>query len=264
MRRTLVLGDVHGGRDELCALLDRAAYRPGDDRLVLLGDLLDRGPDPVGCVRLARELGAECVLGNHEEKHLRWRRHEERARREPGYRNPMPALGAVRAAENAALTDDDITWLRSLPVCLDLGDDWVAVHAGFEPGRTLGQQRPDRVLRVRWVDERGEAVPLDRGSLEPPPGARQWSAIWRGPVSVVYGHAVHSHAEPRVDRADGGVECWGIDTGCCFGGRLTALILPGCRVVQVPARRTYASPPRSTASRARAQASSAAAGAREA
>ena len=240
MVRTLVVGDVHGCLLELEELLARASYRKGEDRLVLLGDLMDRGPHPVECVRLARELDAECILGNHEEKHLRWRRHQEREAAEPGYKNPMSPLGEPRATENARLDDADVAWLRALPVCLDLGGGWVAVHGGFEPARSLGEQREDRVLRMRWVDRRGRYLPLKKGSLDRPEGACHWAELWEGPLSVVYGHAVHSLSEPRVDRSASGMSCWGLDTGCCFGGHLTALELPSLRVHRVPARARYA------------------------
>ena len=238
--RTLVVGDVHGCLEELRELLSRASYRRGVDRLVLLGDLMDRGPHPVECVRLAREVGAECILGNHEEKHLRWRRHRDRAAAEPGYKNPMAPMLEPRESENARLDSDDVAWLRSLPVCLDLGDGWVAVHGGFEPARSLGEQKDDRVLRMRWVDGGGRYLPLKKGRLDRPQGARYWAELWEGPLSVVYGHAVHSLSEPRVDRAPSGVECWGLDTGCCFGGHLTALELPSMKVHKVAARARYA------------------------
>jgi len=240
MRRTIVVGDVHGCVDELRELLERVRFRRAEDRLVLLGDLMDRGPSPVECVRLARELDAECLLGNHEEKHLRWRRHVERAAAEPGYRNPMPSMGELREAENARLSPDEIAWLRARPVCVDLGEDWLAVHAGFEPGRPLGEQKENRVIRIRWVDDRGLFMPLKGPmSLDQPPGSRYWAELWEGPLSVVYGHAVHSLEAPRIDRRSSGVTCMGIDTGCCYGGRLTALVLPSLEVVQVQARRQY-------------------------
>src|SRR5512138_2797540 len=114
-RRTIVVGDVHGCLEELDDLLVTAGYTPGKDRLVFLGDLLDRGPDPVGVVRRVRELGAECVLGNHEEKHLRYAAHEARRRDDPGYRNPMRRFDARRAGEHARLTRDDLLWLAGLP-----------------------------------------------------------------------------------------------------------------------------------------------------
>ena len=75
MARTLVVGDVHGCLDELRDLLDAVHYSSAD-RLVFVGDLVDRGPDSVGVVRLAQDLGAVAVLGNHERKHLRYEQHE--------------------------------------------------------------------------------------------------------------------------------------------------------------------------------------------
>jgi hypothetical protein len=73
-----------------------------------------------------------------------------------------------------------------------------------------------------------------------PDGVEPWAARWSGPQSVVYGHMVHDLTTPRIDRPADDVWCYGIDTGCCFGGHLTALILPERRLVQVPAERAYA------------------------
>lgn len=236
--RTVVIGDVHGCLAELDELLARLELRPSD-RLVFLGDLVDRGPDPVGVVRRVRALGAECVYGNHEDKHVRWAAHEARRRAKPDYRNPMSPMQPADAAANAALTQEELAWLSALPTWLDLGDGWLAVHAGLEPARALDEQRRSCVARVRWVDARGRMKGGDDPSV-PPPGTQLWSEVWKGPQSVVYGHHVLGLEAPRVDRPAAGIECWGIDTGCCFGGRLTALVLPERRVVQVAARAAYA------------------------
>jgi hypothetical protein len=72
-----------------------------------------------------------------------------------------------------------------------------------------------------------------------PPDGHLWATRWPGPESVVYGHVVHDLAHPRLDEPRPGVFCYGIDTGCCFGGHLTALILPERQFVQVPARAAY-------------------------
>lgn len=238
--RAIVVGDVHGCLDELDELVRTVEYRPGRDRLVLAGDLVDRGPDPVGVVRRARELGAEAVLGNHEEKHLRYRRHELRCVREPGYRNPMKSMPEERLAQHRALSEDDWRWLESLPAWMRAARGWLVVHAGFEPRWRLAQQRTPVIVRIRDVDESGKYVSSGDPRV-PVPGSVPWATRWAGRENVVYGHNVHGLAEPRVDRAASGVECWGIDTGCVFGGRLTALVLPAREVVQVPARREYVS-----------------------
>jgi predicted phosphodiesterase len=83
--RTIVIGDVHGCLRELEALLERV--RPGGgDALWFAGDLVNRGPDSAEVVRLVRGLGARTVMGNHDHKHVRYRRHlarrEEIAERE--------------------------------------------------------------------------------------------------------------------------------------------------------------------------------------
>lgn len=69
--RFLVMGDIHGCLDEFNELVNKMEYQQGRDRLVLLGDLTDKGPDSLGVVRRARELGAMCVRGNHDDKVIR-------------------------------------------------------------------------------------------------------------------------------------------------------------------------------------------------
>jgi len=237
--RTIIIGDVHGCLDEFQALLDLVSFRRGADRLVSVGDLMDRGPDPVGCVRFAREVGADLVLGNHEEKHLRWRRHEAR-RAATGKKNPMKPFPLIRQEQNQALSEDDINWITAAPLSLDLGGGLIAVHAGLEPAFKF-QDQSNAVIRVRYVDEAGEMVGYADGSLEQPSNTVYWSERWRGPESVVYGHAVHSLAGPRLDEFPGGA-CYGIDTGCVYGGHLTAMIwVPGSQpeFAQVPAAREY-------------------------
>ncbi len=233
-QQTIVIGDVHGCLDELDALLRLLSVTSGE-HLVFVGDLLDRGPDPVGVVRRVRELGARAVMGNHDEKHVRFARHEARRRREPSYRNPMP-LSEERRRQHYSLREDDLAFLAARPTYLRLEPPWVAVHAGFEPDRTIDEQKYAVMLRVRHVDLAGRMVALGHEG----PTTSPWATRWQGPESVVYGHDVHDLERPRIDHPVDSVSCYGIDTGCCFGGRLTALLLPSCEIVQVKARRPYA------------------------
>jgi hypothetical protein len=237
--RTIVVSDIHGCLQELDALLSSCAFLRGTDRLVLIGDLMDRGPDPVGVVRRARELGAETVRGNHDDKHLRWRDHEARKATRPAYRNPMRPLSEAAQNANAALTDEDLAYLRATPYSLALDGNWIAVHAGLATNRPLSEQKPDVLMRVRYVNEEGHLANAGT-DWKAPPDAHLWATRWPGPQSVVYGHIVHDLARPRVDEPRPGVWCYGIDTGCCFGGRLTALLLPEREIVQVAARAAYA------------------------
>ena len=219
MGRIIVIGDVHGCLDEFRSLLALVSYERGRDRVVQLGDLMDRGPDPVGCVRFAREQGFEVVRGNHEDKHVRWRRHEQTRGKKA---NPVKGIQAVRAEQNLALSDEDMGWLASRPLMVPLRDRLVAVHGGLEPAFSLAGQS-NAVVRIRYVNTAGRMVGFSNGSLEQPTETVFWSTRWAGPESVVYGHAVHSLTKPRIDRFEGGV-CYGLDTGCVYGGSLSAAI----------------------------------------
>ena len=99
------------------------------------------------------------------------------------------------------------------------------------------------MVRCRWVDAATGAYASD-GSVEMPENAVYWTAGWKGPESVVYGHIVHDDFEVRVDHPVDGVMCVGIDTGCCFGGALTAAVFmpgdPAPVLRSVPALKTYA------------------------
>lgn len=236
--RTLVIGDVHGCLDELRDLLNAASFVKGTDHLVFVGDLMDRGPEPAACVRFARELGALCVESNHDEKFPRFFKHEAN-RLATGKKNPMK-LSAERAAQGRMLSEDDIAWLKGLPNVLHIAPNMVVVHAGLEPAFKVADQS-DAVVRVRYVDAAGEMKGYSEGSLEQPANTVLWAERWKGPESVIYGHSVHSLTEPRVDRFEGGA-CYGIDTGCVFGGFLCAAIVVEGRepeFVLVKARKCY-------------------------
>lgn len=261
MSRTIAIGDVHGCLDELVELLEKLRLGP-DDRLVFVGDLVDRGPDPVRVVRLVRKIseirpGTVVLQGNHEQKCTKWRLRESQ-RLATGRENKMRQPDDVRRAQWEALSEDEVNWLRSLPVYAVLDDNWVAVHAGLIPGVPLEEQDPDKVTRIRTLDP----VTLKVGQrtdeqepLEDPPGTVFWTMLWNGPFSVVYGHAVikgplrkpECFEYPLVSHgwseAKEMITTVGIDTGCCFGGRLTAAELGrngSVQITQVQSRGQYA------------------------
>lgn len=244
--RTICIGDVHGCLTLLEKLLHTLNYDPASDRLVFVGDLIDRGPHPAGVVRLVRKLASEAhvtvMRGNHEDKMLQWFDRVERARTtgKPNHSRP-PHPDRLRQWEELSL--EDRAWLGSLPLYERVAPGWIAVHAGFED-IPMAEQKADRVMRVRWLNrETGKHIGIDPDSetgLVLPAHAVYWMERWRGPENVVYGHAVHSRKTPRVDRPVPGVETWGIDTGACYGGCLTALCLETKDVTQVSDGQAYA------------------------
>lgn len=243
--RHVFIGDLHGCLSEFQELIRRLNLQ-ADDQVTCLGDFMDKGLDPAGCVRFARINGFQSVLGNHEERHLKWRRNEARAKTDPKYKNRMKPFSSEKAAQNAALSDDDVTWLSALPIYLEPIPGYVVVHGGLFPKLSLADQPQDKIIRARWVNAAGEHVSTDfSNGTSRPPGTFHWAELYDGQHNVVYGHEAHSLSTVRQDRSPSGALCYGIDTGCVHGGRLTAMIVENGNVIfeQVQAARVYKDPP---------------------
>lgn len=245
--RTVVIGDIHGCLEEFDELLRVAEFKQWKDDLVLLGDLVDRGPDPVGVVRRAQELNARAVLGNHEEKHLRYRRHEFKVLNVTGYKNPMKPLTGERLKEHKTYSDDDWIWMTRRPLTIDLSNGWVAVHAGFEPGMHWTRQSPDKVIRIRYAGPDGKMKPV-HNDADRPEGTEYWGKLCTEQINIAHGHMALSMERPVFTQAEVFGQLWSrvaLDTGCCFGGALSAMILidgetRDPETVSVKARGTYA------------------------
>jgi hypothetical protein len=232
-RRTLVVGDVHGCADEVRDLLTKAGFRKGHDRLVFCGDLLDRGPDPHGVVALAREYGAVTVLGNHEEKHLRYREHALRAKADPKYVIPMRK---PHPETHDALTEEDWAYLARCPVTYEIGRRTVVVHGGFS--KDCPRWRPKKQsCRVRYVHTTSRKMAKSSDGFTQPGETVFWTERYLGTKNVIYGH--HSYAKPTKRIRPNGVWTLGLDTGCVFGGSLTGYWVEQRAFVSVPARRRY-------------------------
>ena len=200
MRRIFV-GDIQGCLEPLERLLRAVAFTKGRDRLLPVGDLVNKGPDSDGTVRLLMELGAEPVIGNHD---LHW----------------LDKKGRER---------DQRQWLSSLPP-VRVFDDVILVHAGLHPHwtedhlRALPAADVDYAVSVRYCDAEGRRPDEDW----PPPGPpfRPWDDFYRGSKRVVFGHWARRGLVVRR-------QCVGLDTGCVYGGPLTAWIAEEDRIVQV-------------------------------
>lgn len=213
--RRLFVGDLHGCREELNDLLDAFGFRKGTDRLFSVGDVVGKGPDVPGALRLLRDMGAGVVTGNHELALLKAADcpPERLKSRDRDY---LDGLGAEKSAW--------IAWIRSWPFYLDLGDV-LLVHAGLEPGKTDPAAMDTRILtRIRTWDGKGHE--LNR------PGDPPWFECTTPEKTVVFGHWAK---RGLVD----GPKVKGLDTGCVYGGMLTGWSPEENRFYQVPARRAY-------------------------
>lgn len=234
-----IIGDVHGCHRELVALLERLGYemspdgrgspRPPDGRkAIFLGDLVDRGPDTPAVLRLVmgmvRSGTALCIPGNHDVRLVR-RLRGRNVRLTHGLAETVAQL----EGEPPEFVDEITGFLEGLVshYVLD-GGGLVVAHAGLkEPmqGRASARVR-DFAL---FGETTGET---DEFGL---PVRHDWATEYRGEAAVVYGHTPVPEAE-WINRTIN------IDTGCAFGGRLTALRYPEMELVSVPAERTYYEP----------------------
>lgn len=229
-RRIAIIGDVHGCLEELKELIGQLRAE-GITEIYHLGDLVDRGPDSAAVVKYCREHQILGVMGNHESSLLRFI--DRRAK------NPDLSAGEDRDSFVDKLSSEDINYLHKLPKLHVIDEmNLVLVHAGLFPGRSLWQQdlsvlfmqviNPTRPGDIRWRNKAGQYT-LESSRAE---GYSPWQELYDGAEEVVYGHTVF--AKPFVKGLT-----TGIDTGCVFGGSLTALILPERRFSSVKAKRQY-------------------------
>lgn len=227
--RTIIVGDIHGCIDEFDELIKTLSYDKNSDRLILLGDLIDRGPDSVAVVARAREMDLECVMGNHDYKFLKWFR-------SVGSSNDV----YDRHVHYSKFSDEDVNYIARMSNYIKV-DNTVIVHGGLRANVPLAKQSKEDLYYIRYMDKDMRFVSLKKINKfgKEALGAKFWTEFWKGPESVVYGHNVHSYENPLIEEVAPGVSCYGLDTGCCFGGKLTALILETKEIVQVQAKMAY-------------------------
>jgi serine/threonine protein phosphatase 1 len=214
--RLIAIGDIHGCHLEFAELLARVAPAR-EDRVILLGDLINRGPDSNKVLDLARENKASSLLGNHELRLLNYRRSgDKKALKE----------GDLETFEK--LRSEDWAFIEKMPLTVEEPElNTVFVHGGFLPGEPWQKQPAEVVTRIQVIDKEGR--PAKRADK---PEAPPWADLWSGPPFVVYGHTPRREIYKLK---------WslGIDTGCVQGGHLTACVFPEKRFLQVKARQRY-------------------------
>ena len=210
MKRTIFIGDIQGCFDEWMQLLDKLDYQSKKDELILLGDVINRGPKSLDVLKyLFKHPEIKSVMGNHEYHYIR---HLEKTKKRKSLQSLEEELDSINGKV--------LKYLKKMPMYLE-SDDWIAVHAGLESGKHPSLSQDKFLCTVRQVGQIGESRP--------------WYESYYGKKWVVFGHwAVRGLVQKNKVR--------GLDTGCVYGGKLTAWIYPEDKLVSVPALKMHFDP----------------------
>lgn len=236
-----IVGDIQGCARELGDLLDEVRFDPGRDELWCLGDMINRGPDSLAVMRLWRDVRGRAVIGNHEVDALL----AHSGTRPRKLRN-LKELFEFPDASVLMERLRDLPLLEFLPSAGKGPDVW-AVHAGVDPrwadleglaAEVNGSPHDDAWLQSAEVDFATNVRCCTREGRRwnhtgPPEDCsepyRPWDSLYRGGTLIVHGHwAARGHYR--------GKRTLGLDSGCVYGGKLTAWCQEEDRIVQVPAR----------------------------
>ncbi|KAJ2732344.1 hypothetical protein IW152_003893 [Coemansia sp. BCRC 34962] len=255
-KRLIFIGDIHGSLKELNLLLCKLKFKRNEDQVVLVGDLVAKGPESVGVVRRARQLNAWCVRGNHDDRVIRWREFldgpgatlSESELKSLEKSGGLPyddfKLGKDHYQIARDLSPDDIAWMKSLPTILSLPppySQWVVVHGGLDPSKPLLKQSAEDVMVTRNIASSGPTSSRDEGQA--------WFELWAdkmkglSPGSSAEGGADLNFDEVHYNKIIYGHDAGrslqlhpltkGLDSRCVYGGQLTAFVLPGEKTVSV-------------------------------
>jgi hypothetical protein len=208
--RLIVYGDIHGCLNELKNL--RSKIKPtSKDIEVCVGDIITKGYDSIGVLDYLIKHNIKSVLGNHEDKLLRYLKHEESKKKNP-IKLDEDELSIIKN-----LTSIHLKYLNALPVYLRFNEITI-VHGGLQNHTILSELTKkgiQKVLRLRYVDENGDFVTKGKEHKK----CSFWADIYDGNQGfIIHGHrwmkTVHIH-ENAI----------GIDTGCVYGNKLTAIVI---------------------------------------
>ena len=212
MGKIFAIGDIHGCRSYLEELIAKIKIDPHEDRIVFIGDYVDRGPDVRGVVELILSLKHQykliCLIGNHERLLLDY--YDYGYNRDLWLANggiqTIDTYGTTSNGKKLAIPRDHLKFFRSLQPYYET-EDTIFVHAGLKPGVPLIEQN---MIDLVWIREDFIHSSHDFGKR------------------VIFGHTPQP-GEPYIDPYK-----IGIDTGAVYGGKLTCLELPDIKFYQVP------------------------------
>jgi bis(5'-nucleosyl)-tetraphosphatase (symmetrical) len=209
MSRLIVYGDIHGCYKEFLHLRSLISIQKYDVE-ICAGDTITRGKDSVKTLRYIQKNNIKSVVGNHENKIIRYLKHEK-----SGVKNPIE-LDQDEKKIVRELSVADVDFMNSMPLFLRFGRITV-LHAGVQNHfnlDSLSKEEMSKVLRLRYITNDGKFIPFG----EEDSNSIFWSEVYNGKQGfIVYGH--QTFEEVKSDK-----HSLGIDTGCVYGNKLSAVV----------------------------------------
>ena len=231
-----IIGDVHGCLDELKDILEKVFKMKGKDKVtvIFVGDLVNKGPYSAEVISYVRNLeNSYCVMGNHEYKILKKINNNE------------------EFSWKGKLISEDQLYLQNLPYTISLPSfNAIVVHAGMLPDIGLNEQNEMDITTIRNIVtvKNKDSNVNEFKSIEKPLDneGEAWALVWNNvcnmksksgsnPPHIYFGHDSKRNLQ-RYEYATG------LDTGCCYGKELTAIILPDNEIIQVKSYKIYQKP----------------------
>ena len=219
-RRVIAVGDIHGCFDEFQEGLAQLNYKAGEDILISLGDLIDRGPKSFETVLFFMTTPLTYVLyGNHDERFARWLRGNKVSTTTHG----MPET--LESFKKAGVTDYGkfFGFFISLPYIIKYKDNYF-VHAGFYPSRKPEEQTREDCIFMRFTG--------GRDYFDKENGRYWFDLLPTDYPKVFFGHEVFFNDHKFAN-------CTSLDGGCVFGGKLRFWDFRTDSLLEVQAKKTY-------------------------
>jgi protein phosphatase len=233
-----IIGDIHGCYDELLALIQKLDYSMqdgipvhSDDRhLAFVGDAMDRGPDSLKTLRLLFDMQDAHALnyspGNHCNKLYRYAKGNH-VQLTHGLETTAAEINALSKEQRKQFLNRYRQFYEGLPLYQTLNSgELIIAHAGISE-RLLGIPYSEKVrIFVLYGDITGKQLPNGK------PVRRDWAKHYKGQACIVYGHTPVKEARFLQNTVN-------IDTGCVFGGKLTAIRYPEMEIISVPSQQPF-------------------------
>jgi serine/threonine protein phosphatase 1 len=213
--KTLVIGDIHGCYNEMIDLIEKAGI-DANDRIIALGDIIDRGPDSLSVLNffMSRK-NINSLLGNHEEKHIKVF---------TGKTNASPSQ--LKLIEQFSDSDylNLVRFLENLPLFIELPEA-ILIHGLLEPGIPINHQK-ENIL----IGSMSGSIYMTKNYPKP------WYEYDFGEKPIIAGHHDYSkEGKPLIINN----KVFLIDTACCYGKNLSAILIPEMKIITVKSKKNY-------------------------